>query len=273
MAARTSTGRLPRTTTGSGGPHGPRCAAAAAVTQPSSTLAPAYPRCQPRSCYLGVPLPDPNLKGDSAEQANRYADELSDKVVGHATVDAKASRGSPRTGSENTPSGRGTPSPRRGSGAHAPCSRPGSPDVTSARSAASRCRGARSTRPHRITRVILRPNGPSRDHDQACWRSMSPLRHRVVVDGELGPRYAPAFDAVTVSACNGTTEITGPINACRTGRGLLERIAGVRRCVHGSAHSKPRKASLMRSRDNNHVILRAIVGAGSPQSNNWPFSD
>ena len=212
MAARTSTGRLPRTTTGSGGPHGPRCAAAAAVTQPSSTLAPAYPRCQPRSCYLGVPLPDPNLKGDSAEQANRYADELSDKVVGHATVDAKASRGSPRTGSENTPSGRGTPSPRRGSGAHAPCSRPGSPDVTSARSAASRCRGARSTRPHRITRVILRPNGPSRGHDQACWRSMSPLRHRVVVDGELGPRYAPAFDAVTVSACNGTTEITGPIN-------------------------------------------------------------
>jgi hypothetical protein len=73
---------------------------------------------------------------------------------------------------------------------------------------------------------------------------MSPLRHRVVVDGELGSRYTSAYDAMTVSACNGTLEITGPVNDSSHGRGLLERIAGLGPSVHGSADSNSRKASL-----------------------------
>lgn len=41
---------------------------------------------EPRSRYLGVPLPRPNLKADYAEQARRYAQELDDKVFGHAAL-------------------------------------------------------------------------------------------------------------------------------------------------------------------------------------------
>ena len=56
---------------------------------------------------------------------------------------------------------------------------------------------------------------------------MSAHRYRVVVEGELGPRYASAFDGMTVSARNGTTEITGPIIDSAHLQGLLDRIAGV----------------------------------------------
>ena len=52
---------------------------------------------------------------------------------------------------------------------------------------------------------------------------MSPPRYRLVVDGELGPRYTSALDAMTVSARNGTTAITGPINDSSHRQGLLER--------------------------------------------------
>ena len=43
---------------------------------------------EPRNHYLGVPLPRPNLTADYAQHAKSYADELADKVLGHATVDA-----------------------------------------------------------------------------------------------------------------------------------------------------------------------------------------
>jgi hypothetical protein len=56
---------------------------------------------------------------------------------------------------------------------------------------------------------------------------MSPSRYSVVVVGELGPRYASAFDGMTVSARNGTTEITGPIIDPSHLQGLLRRIAGL----------------------------------------------
>jgi hypothetical protein len=41
---------------------------------------------EPRSHYLGVPLPRPNLKADYAEHAKRYADELADTVLSRATA-------------------------------------------------------------------------------------------------------------------------------------------------------------------------------------------
>jgi hypothetical protein len=61
---------------------------------------------------------------------------------------------------------------------------------------------------------------------------MSAHHYRVVVEGELGPRYASAFDGMTVSARNGTTEITGPIIDSAHLQGLLERIAGLGLTVH-----------------------------------------
>ena len=56
---------------------------------------------------------------------------------------------------------------------------------------------------------------------------MSPPRYRLVIEGELGPRYASAFDGMTVRADSGRTEITGPIIDQSHLQGLLERIASL----------------------------------------------
>ena len=61
---------------------------------------------------------------------------------------------------------------------------------------------------------------------------MSAHRYRVVVDGELGPLYASAFDGMTLSAHDGRTEITGTIIDSSHLHGLLERIAGLGLTVH-----------------------------------------
>jgi hypothetical protein len=56
---------------------------------------------------------------------------------------------------------------------------------------------------------------------------MSTHRYRVVVEGELGPRYASAFDGMTLSAHDGRTDIVGPIIDSSHLHGLLDRIAGL----------------------------------------------
>ena len=56
---------------------------------------------------------------------------------------------------------------------------------------------------------------------------MSAQQYRVVVDGELGARYAAAFEGMTISAHDGITEITGSIIDQSQLQGLLERIAGL----------------------------------------------
>ena len=56
---------------------------------------------------------------------------------------------------------------------------------------------------------------------------MSPSRYRLVIAGELGPRYASAFDGMTVVAHDGETEIIGPIIDPSHLHGLIERIAGL----------------------------------------------
>ena len=56
---------------------------------------------------------------------------------------------------------------------------------------------------------------------------MSPHRYCLVVKGELGPRYASAFDGMTLRAHHGETEITGPIIDQSHLYGLLERIASL----------------------------------------------
>ena len=54
---------------------------------------------------------------------------------------------------------------------------------------------------------------------------MPPRMYRLVVNGELGPRYASAFTGMTVSAASGKTEITGAIIDQSHLQGLLERIS------------------------------------------------
>ena len=54
---------------------------------------------------------------------------------------------------------------------------------------------------------------------------MSSTHYRLVVEGELGARYASAFLGMTISAHDGITEITGQILDQSHLQGLLERIA------------------------------------------------
>ena len=61
---------------------------------------------------------------------------------------------------------------------------------------------------------------------------MLPSRYRIVIEGELGPRYASAFDGMTLRAHNGETEISGPIIDPSHLQGLLERIAGLGLTLH-----------------------------------------
>ena len=61
---------------------------------------------------------------------------------------------------------------------------------------------------------------------------MSPPRYRLVIKGELGPRYASAFDGMTLRAHDGETDITGPIIDQSHLHGLLERIAGLGLMLH-----------------------------------------
>jgi hypothetical protein len=56
---------------------------------------------------------------------------------------------------------------------------------------------------------------------------MSPQVYRLVVNGEIGPRYASAFKGMTVSAAAGKTEITGAIIDQSHLRGLLDRISNL----------------------------------------------
>ena len=61
---------------------------------------------------------------------------------------------------------------------------------------------------------------------------MALARYRLVVEGELGPRYASAFEGMSVSAHDGITEITGSVTDAAHLHGLLERIAGLGITLH-----------------------------------------
>ena len=61
---------------------------------------------------------------------------------------------------------------------------------------------------------------------------MPPTHYRLVVKGELGARYASAFEGMTISARDGMTEITGEIIDPSHLQGVLERIAGLGLTLH-----------------------------------------
>jgi len=61
---------------------------------------------------------------------------------------------------------------------------------------------------------------------------MSPPRYRLVVKGELGPRYASAFEGMTIRAHDGETDITGLIIDQAHLHGLIARIASLGLTLH-----------------------------------------
>ena len=54
---------------------------------------------------------------------------------------------------------------------------------------------------------------------------MGATLYRLVVEGELGPRYAAAFDGMTIEHVEGKTAIVGPVADQAHLQGLLERVA------------------------------------------------
>jgi hypothetical protein len=56
---------------------------------------------------------------------------------------------------------------------------------------------------------------------------MSPQVYRLIVNGELGSRYASAFEGMRISILAGKTEITGAITDQSHLQGLLERISSL----------------------------------------------
>ena len=69
-----------------------------------------------------------------------------------------------------------------------------------------------------------------------------------VVEEELAPRYASAFDGMTLSAHDDRTEITGLTVDSSHPHGRLEQIAGLGRTRHSRARLIPRTRRLMRRR-------------------------
>jgi hypothetical protein len=50
------------------------------------------------------------------------------------------------------------------------------------------------------------------------------VRYRLVVEGELGPRYASAFEGMHVEHCDGNTALEGEVADQAHLQGLLDRI-------------------------------------------------
>jgi hypothetical protein len=57
--------------------------------------------------------------------------------------------------------------------------------------------------------------------------SVKPRDYCIVVEGELGPRYAVAFEPMRLDAHDGTTEIIGRIQDDAELRGLLDQVANL----------------------------------------------
>ena len=62
--------------------------------------------------------------------------------------------------------------------------------------------------------------------------TMVPTRYCLVIEGELGPRYAKAFDGMTLRVRDGKTEISGSIIDQSHLQGLFERVAGLGLTLH-----------------------------------------
>ena len=56
---------------------------------------------------------------------------------------------------------------------------------------------------------------------------MKPTDYRVVVEGELGPRYAAAFEPMQLVARDGKTEIVGRVEDDAALQGIIDAVAAL----------------------------------------------
>jgi hypothetical protein len=56
---------------------------------------------------------------------------------------------------------------------------------------------------------------------------VKPTAYCIVVEGELGPRYAVAFDSMRLEVHDGTTKIVGRVEDEAELRGLLDAVAAL----------------------------------------------
>lgn len=56
---------------------------------------------------------------------------------------------------------------------------------------------------------------------------MRPGAYRIVVEGELGPRYATAFAPMRLETREGNTELVGPVEDQAELQGLLDNISSL----------------------------------------------
>ena len=59
---------------------------------------------------------------------------------------------------------------------------------------------------------------------RGCSDAIGPTVYRIVVRGELSPRYAPAFEGMTLATGDGQTAIIGPVIDQAHLHGLLNRV-------------------------------------------------
>ena len=67
----------------------------------------------------------------------------------------------------------------------------------------------------------------SRSHPGVGVASVAGARYRLVVNGEVSPRYATAFEGMEVESHNGVTVISGTITDQAHLHGLLDRVASL----------------------------------------------
>ena len=56
---------------------------------------------------------------------------------------------------------------------------------------------------------------------------MLPTDYLIVVEGELGPRYAAAFEPLRLVAADGQTELVGRVEDIAELHGILDTVAGL----------------------------------------------
>ena len=56
---------------------------------------------------------------------------------------------------------------------------------------------------------------------------MPDVRYRLVVDGELGPLFATAFEEMELECSNGKTALVGPVQDQAQLLGLVDRVASL----------------------------------------------
>jgi hypothetical protein len=96
---------------------------------------------------------------------------------------------------------------------------------------------------------------------------MSAQVYRFVVEGELGARYASAFEDMSISAHDGLTEITGSIIDQSQLQGLIERIASLGLRLRSITPRDPENAE---AATHNHHLGSATPTSGTTRRDREP---